>query len=477
MIPTPKRSSIAIVGGGYTGASIAWSLAALPEAERPEILLYEPRAALGAGLAYDDHEPAHRVNVPAHLMELPNVEPGHFLDWLHASGEAAADPEALAPEGAWFPKRAAFGRYMAEHLAPLLDSGVVAHIREKAAGARPDPQGGWLVRAESGAERHADQLILAATHPPPSPPEALAEALAGHPKFIPDSTVAEALAPIAPQDRVLVVGAGLTGADIVAALDLRGHHGPITMISRRGLRARGRLPTGMEPLSGDFLHPPAASALELIRRVRREIREAEAMGLTWRSVFDSLRAQGQEIWKALPLAERRKLAARLRPFWDAHRFRTAPQVEQVVDRLEAEGRFRLLAASIGEVAAEGAGPIRLTLKLRGGRRENLEVDAVATATGPAHRTSISHQPILADLAAQGFVTLDQVGLGLACDRRGRALGPEGRAHETLFIAGPLARGTFGELMGLPQVTEYARFIAQEAREALQFGRTAAVSPP
>jgi len=64
------------------------------------------------------------------------------------------------------------------------------------------------------------------------------------------------------------------------------------------------------------------------------------------------------------------------------------------------------------------------------------------------------------------VALDATGLGLRTSRQGRAVRVTGQAEPTLFIAGPLALGTFGELMGLPQVSTYARFVADELLAAL-----------
>ena len=86
------------------------------------------------------------------------------------------------------------------------------------------------------------------------------------------------------------------------------------------------------------------------------------------------------------------------------------------------------------------------------------------ATGPAHGDVLEAQSYLKALAQKGFVALDATGLGLMTSRTGRAIGASGQAEPTLFVAGPLARGTFGELMGLPQVSFYAEFIAEKVAE-------------
>lgn len=144
-----------------------------------------------------------------------------------------------------------------------------------------------------------------------------------------------------------------------------------------------------------------------------------------------------------------------------HRFRIAPQVEAVLDEAIATGRLNILAGSVADARIDGE-RILCTLQPRH-QREPLEerYDAVVVTTGPAHGGILETQPWLAALAANGHLMLDPTGLGLACTERSEAIGSSGTADPSLLISGPLARGTFGELMGLPQVTEHAFFVATE----------------
>jgi uncharacterized NAD(P)/FAD-binding protein YdhS len=94
-------------------------------------------------------------------------------------------------------------------------------------------------------------------------------------------------------------------------------------------------------------------------------------------------------------------------------------------------------------------------------------DAVVVTTGPGHGGILASQPFLAELSQNGYLELDPTGLGLSCTRNSEAIGPVAGVTPSLLIAGPLARGTFGELMGLPQVTDHAVFIAARIAEYLQ----------
>ncbi|MER8576322.1 hypothetical protein NKG99_31270 [Mesorhizobium sp. M1409] len=75
---------------------------------------------------------------------------------------------------------------------------------------------------------------------------------------------------------------------------------------------------------------------------------------------------------------------------------------------------------------------------------------------------------IAALERMGLVRLDPIGLGLETDSQGRAVGTSGRPTDSIFVSGPLARGSVGELMGIPEVTAHAERIAAEIHQWLGY---------
>jgi uncharacterized NAD(P)/FAD-binding protein YdhS len=469
------RRTIAIIGGGFSGAAVAYHLARNPEiAFRTNIIVFEPRAEIGRGLAYDTADPAHRINVPAARMSLRPDEPDDFSAWLARTNAAAGDSVAGRPDGSLFPGRGVFGAYVADSLKPHLDSGAVRHLRAAVTAVRAVP-GGWEIEDSTGQCRNAALVVIATTHPPPAPPRVLAAALGHHPRFISDPTQPQALAAIRPDDDVLIVGNGLTSADVVASLAATGHRGHIVSVSRRGLRSRGHAPFPQEPF-GDVLSPPPLSARDLVRRVRTAIRAASAAGFTWHAVIDQVRTQAATFWPGLPIGERRRIVRHLRVFWDVHRFRIAPQVEEALDAAIDAGRLDILAGTVRDAVVRDD-QIHVTLKRKGSAGTVDQVfDAVVVTTGPAHGGILDSQAWLRDLRDAGHLHLDPTGLGIACDGQSRALRADGRPDDSLIVSGPLARGRFGELMGLPQVSEHAQLVAGRAAETLSLQRSHGDAP-
>jgi uncharacterized NAD(P)/FAD-binding protein YdhS len=148
-------------------------------------------------------------------------------------------------------------------------------------------------------------------------------------------------------------------------------------------------------------------------------------------------------------------------FWDVHRFRIAPQIASVLDRRQSAGTFDTIAARLVASNDEDES-LAVSFQRRGQTLiETARFDAVINTTGPAHGQALQLNPALRSLAEAGLIRVDAYGLGIATTLDSRVIGRDDRSVAGLFVAGPLARGTFGELMGLPEVARHAQMVAAE----------------
>lgn len=444
---------IVIVGGGFSGAAVALHL--LRESRRAlRISVVEPRPALGFGVAYSATDPAHRINVPAARMQLAGDDDGAFDRWYRRHGDFPQDPHARLADGSVYPQRGAFGRYVQDNLAQAIKahSGSLTHIRDRAVGWHD----GCVITAE-GQRLRADGLVLAVSHPPPRLPKVV-QHVAQHPRLIANPWRAGALAAIPLNARVAIMGTALSMADVVATLHRQGHQGTTLAFSRHGLLSRANAPLAASAWQANY---QTGSLRQRLRQIREDIPRAAAQGLPWQAVLDAVRGQGQAIWQQLTEAEKRQFLRHLRRFWDVHRYRIAPQVAQAIAEKRAGGTFRSLAARLQALTVEGEA-FRLQLAQRSGGTVWQEVDYLVLTTGPDHADLVAGQPFLAALHQDGQIRPDALGMGIEVNAHSQAVG----ASSPIWVAGPAARGRFGELMGLPQVAEHARQVAQTVLQTL-----------
>ncbi|MFO5854244.1 FAD/NAD(P)-binding protein, partial [Klebsiella pneumoniae] len=208
-------------------------------------------------------------------------------------------------------------------------------------------------------------------------------------------------------------------------------------------------------------HPHQGAPRQRLRQCCHDVGYAAQQGLSWQVVLDAVRQQGQRIWQALSVADRQRFLRHLRHYWDVHRYRVAPQVAEVLEARQRTGSLQVQAARLLSISGEGE-TLRLTLARRGGGVQTLSVDHLILTTGPAHRALTDSQPFLQDLARRGLIRADALGMGLEVDSRSRAVAEPHVEALPVLVAGPAARGRFGELMGLPQVADHAADVAAQA---------------
>jgi uncharacterized NAD(P)/FAD-binding protein YdhS len=456
-----RRPSILVIGGGVSGAVFALHFLRDFPHQPARIEIVEPRERLGAGLAYTTDDPEHRMNGPADCMSALPDDELHFDAWFRRRGEIARDPEAELDDGRIIARRSVFGRYIEETLRETAwrsRNATLVHTCRRAVSAK---RYGHDIRVilDDGSLRAPDILVLAVGHPPASIPPVLSS-LPPSSRIVLDPWDNEALRRLPSDAPVLIIGTGLTAADVVASLAARGHRGKLFAVSRRGLFPLSRKVVRLEA-RGDFSDMPSCTARALFRRARIAATHHIAEGGLWEDVILALREQAPTIWGALPDAERRRFLRHVRSTWDLHRYPMAPQVSDVVDRLQRSGQLSVLAASITAVRV---GECRYSVDLRHrGRRERitatLDVGAVVNCTGPAHGAIVDSSPLLRALAAEGLIQADPYGLGLLVEEDCRAIGRGRSANQPIFTIGPLTRGTFGEVIGFPQITTQPRQVA------------------
>ncbi|WP_172636514.1 hypothetical protein [Hyphomicrobium sp. MC1] len=148
---------------------------------------------------------------------------------------------------------------------------------------------------------------------------------------------------------------------------------------------------------GNFTEPLPRTANELLIRVRRTVDDAAENGISWHAVVDAVRAQAKFFWPSLTLTERSRIIRHLRPYWDVHRFRVAPQMESIIRRRVDAGALQFVAGAIEKLSFRRGG-VEVVLRLsRSDRRLARIINAIVFATGPDHRNILASQRFLAEL--------------------------------------------------------------------------------
>jgi uncharacterized NAD(P)/FAD-binding protein YdhS len=459
-----RQNTVAIIGGGCSGALTAAAIARNPAWRT---VLISPGDRPGRGVAYGAAEPWHLLNSRVSTMSADPADPQHLLRWCRARG--------LPADAATFLPRAWYGDYLADHLAAAASAAGsrLVHHKAEAIEVRAE-QAGYTITDANGCQIHADQVILALGNPPPRPPAAVTEAALRSPAFVADPwtpgaldralTAAQPLTAAPPvttaqpgiagrsgtagpadrgsgrvdadRDRVapvLLLGTGLTAIDVALTLNEQARGVPMEALSRRGLLPQTH-PQRPAP-AVDLALPEATELGPLLRRVRAAI----AGGADWTAVVEYVRHHADRLWNGLTPAAQERFLRHVQRYWEVHRHRMAPPVAARIDRLRDQGALRVRSGRLLSVDADPRGGLLVHIEGEAPRR----YAAVISCTGPGPLPS-SAGPLLTGLLADGLVETGPHGLGLEADA-------DGRIRPGLWLAGPLRRGRSWESTAVPEI--------------------------
>ncbi|MDZ8090496.1 MAG: FAD/NAD(P)-binding protein [Nostoc sp. DedQUE05] len=458
-------TTIAIVGGGFSGSLVATHL--LKTASQPlTIKLIERSDQIGKGIAYSTDTNCHLLNVSAGNMSAFAHDPGHLLRWLQHNRNELTVFFSEEVNASTFIPRKVYGLYiqsvLAEAEATAPSDVRLERFTDEVVGVQPEEKGA-MISLRSGRCFAADRVVLALGNSPSAPP-AIQNANSND-DYLRNAWSADALADLDADAPVLLIGTGLTMVDMVLSLSDRQHRGKIYAVSRRGLFPLKHQAAQPYPCFLTLENSPK-SVRGWLRRLRAEVEIAATQGYDWRAVIDSLRPINQKIWQKLPTEEQQRFLRHLTPYWDVHRHRIAPRVADVVTEMLDSGQLTIAAGRIREYQAL-PDSVAVTVCQRKTQTNNiLHVHRVVNCTGVAADYRRSPHPLITDLRSQKLIRPNTIGLGLDTDTHGALYAADGNVSTLFYTLGTPRKGDLWETIAVPELRGQAQELSKTLLQSL-----------
>jgi uncharacterized NAD(P)/FAD-binding protein YdhS len=469
--------TVAIIGGGFSGTSVAFHL--ITQATYPlHIIMIERSSRLGKGIAYATQNPFHFLNVPASQMSAWSGHPNDFYDWIkeqperwhHLHPTFASIP--LTPET--FLPRCLYGDYLEDLLLFMKKEAIRKQVvfeclHEEAQAIERDCQHHLLIHLKQ-SKQIAVQAVVLATGVPDT--KQLTLAIPPSINYIPDCwnsshalLSSDSLDHLFPETQVFILGTGLTMVDMAMGLWAKGFQGQIVALSPLGkLPEKHQENVSVYPTFRQK-EKTFKSVQLLVKALREEIKSAAAQGYGWRSVIDGLRPQTVELWKQLPLIERRRFLRLTYSIWNKHRHRLAPYCAQLIEDKQRQGKLLLLAGRLKNVTEAKKHSFEITYwdRLLAKNRE-MKVDYLLNCLGPDYQMSKQSNPLIQQLHVQGVISYDALERGIQTKNHYQV---KGVWSSQLYALGALLFGENFETTAVPELREQAHSIAEQLVKTLR----------
>ena len=509
-----RTVSIAIIGGGAAGASVAHylvqSLESLSIAAKVEIKLYEKRGVIGPGLAFQRDNDVLLMNMVSQDASLLANEPENFWRWLARTEHSqyrdyVLSGSAIIPNG--FVPRGLFGCYLKSMFEQAVDhahcSGINLSVHHtevvglQKMGARFD------VMTATGENASFDYVILCTGNTKPVD----YYGLSGHARYIHEPyPVQPYLGKIAPHDRVAVIGTQLTGVDVAITLAYHGHQGEIHLISRS--RELPSIRSVLAPHQLQFMTVATLRTLrekrggnvglrDILRLLRKEFalvgadwkevlfrsceqiepQEYFASGLQkalkdqpWQWVMVAVDHVVEHFWNALGEADKTTFMKLYHRHWNSRRAPLPVPTAYKIHSLMVSGQVKF-RSGIANISVADQGMFKATFSgetAQGVETVIEEFDWVINATGPAREVDENQDVNIVNDLLDAETAVKHPHGGIRVEFESSAvIDANGTPDRQLYAIGQLACGTYYFVSSLEMISLRSREVAQHVVQHIQ----------
>lgn len=445
---------VTIIGGGASGTLLALNLLRYDGEKRLEVNLVEKRSTIGRGVAFSTEQDVHLLNVPAAKMGAFADDVEHFHKWLE-SNSLAHEPSAFVP-------RRIFGEYLRECLETANQSkaaNVTLNIFDDEAVDISFEDSKAHVHLKSGDVLYSEKVALAFGNFLPPHPYVDDQSFTRSANYFQDPWNPEVFKTIKSDESVFIIGTGLSMVDVTMQLNKRGHTGPITAISTRGLLpAVHKLGFTYPAFNDEVLG--ASRITDVLKTVRRHAAKADADGSDWRAVIDNLRPITQKLWLDLPLAEKKYFMQHLSRYWNVARHRMPPEAAIVLDELRGIGQLQILKGRLERITVNHAGSFDIEYRTIG-VEQHVKADVIVNCIGSESKFDQLDSHLVQCLLRSGRIRCDDLRFGLDATPDGVLKDVNGETSDLLYTLGTALKGILWESTAIPEIRVQARDLARK----------------
>lgn len=425
---------IAVIGCGFSGLMTAYHLLA-HGGESVRVTIFDPDGE-NFGAAYKTTCRAHVLNVRAKNMGAFPSAPGDFVEWCEKQGWG------VVPDS--FVRRSIYQSYLKSIKDKLIKRASHSlQIRtERVENVIPTDTS---VIVRSSDEALFDAVVLALGNLPPKPLPC------SSPNIIQDPWAKDGLRRIPNEASVAIIGIGLTGIDIVLALDELGHTGRITAFS----------PKGLFPLVHSSVPKYVTDSTSLpweetrLRKMFASLRSHAERAPNWQSALEWARPHYQEMWRALSRSDQSRFLRHGNRYWNILRHRIPSQVDSRIHELLASGTLSLHSAFVNKMSVGANGEILVSTK----KETTFSVQWLINCTGPTYGETLGVSPLVDAMHRAGVVRAGPHNMGLDSTPSGEVLDASGSISRNLFVIGGLRKGVLWETTSVPDLRSQALEVA------------------
>jgi uncharacterized NAD(P)/FAD-binding protein YdhS len=130
-----------------------------------------------------------------------------------------------------------------------------------------------------------------------------------------------------------------------------------------------------------------------------------------------------------------------------------------IEHMRRSGRLEINAGRIQQLIPEGE-ELRVVWRRRGTTEtRTFAANAVINATGPDYAVKHSSDPLIQSLRAAGWVSEDELDLGLRTAKNGAVVSADGAPNAHLYYLGPMLRADHWEATAATELRTHAERLA------------------